>query len=49
MNIIGECGKIFLLKEGKVYVYKRGEFREVPIVDAPQFQKIGGGDDEKDP
>ena len=48
MNIIGECGKIFLLKEGKVYVYKRGEFREVPIVRMSPTQKIGGGDDEKD-
>ena len=49
MNIIGECGKIFLLKDGEVYVYKKGSFVLVPIVGVPVAQKIGGGDDEKDP
>ena len=49
MNIIGECGKIFLLKDGEVYVYKKGSFVLVPIVDDPPITtNIVTGDDPKD-
>lgn len=49
MMIYDAGGKAFLVKDGKVYVFKRGKFREVEVGDeAPPVLNIGGGDDEKD-